>query len=211
MNANTGECGYAMNREQWLNELKDRLDVALFTPAGYPLPSNLRISVGFPSRSALSNTKRRIGECWYQDASEGKVFEIFISPVLGEGLRAADVLVHELCHVLLPEGTAHKRPFAKLAAKMGLEGKPTATTASAELVAKLEPLIAQLGAYPHAELRPMTEKKKQTTRMHKTICEHCGYTARVAKKWIDLGTPICPVHGMPMVAEETETEEGEAA
>jgi hypothetical protein len=184
------------------------LDAALFTPAGHPLPSNLRISVGFPPRGGMSIRKPVIGVCFYQGCSADQVFEIFISPTIGDGLRAADVLVHELCHALLPEGTGHKRPFARLAYKMGLEGKATATIASAELIATLTPLIAALGDYPHAELHPMVAKKKQTTRMHKTVCEHCGYVARVAKRWLTIGTPVCPTHGVPMIAEEPEDDEG---
>lgn len=200
-----------MNREQWLNDLRARLDAAIFTPAGHPLPANLRISVGFPSRMALSRTKPRIGECWYCAASADGMYEIFISPTLGDGMIAAATLVHELCHALLPEDVGHKRPFAKLARKMGLEGKPTATIAGAELIARLEPMIADLGDYPHAELHPLVKQKKQTTRMRKAICEHCGYTCRVTSKWIAVGTPVCPTHGVGMIAEEPEEGEEEAA
>jgi hypothetical protein len=200
-----------VNREQWLTQLAGMLDAALFTPAGHPLPPNLRISVGFPSRGGLSRSKPHVGECFYQDESAAGVFEIFISPVLGDGMIAAATLVHELCHALLPEGTGHKRPFAKLAHKMGLEGKATATIASAELIAKLEPLIAELGDYPHAELHPVVKQKKQTTRMLKTMCEHCGYVARVSKAWLAKGAPVCPTHGLPMIAEEPEEGEETAA
>ncbi len=201
-----------MNREEWLTALAGKLDHALFSPRKYPIPGNLRISTGFPSRMALSRKKQRIGECWYSTASAGQVFEIFISPTIGDGMRAADVLVHELCHALLPEGVGHRRPFAKLAKAMGLEGKATATIAGDELIAILTPLIAELGAYPHAELHPMIKKKKQTTRMHKAVCDQCGYTCRVAKRWIEVGAPVCPTHGMGMTVEESEEpEEGEAA
>lgn len=201
-----------MNREQWLNELAARLDTALFTPAGSPLPTNLRISVGFPSTRATSPTKRRIGECWYSDASADLQFEIFISPTIGDGLRAGDVLVHELCHAVLPKGTKHNRTFAKLARRMGLEGKPTATTASEELAATLHTLIADLGEYPHAELHPMCDRKKQKSRMLKAACAECGYTVRLSRQWLDIAVPVCPVHGGEMAYEAPEeTGEGEAA
>lgn len=44
---------------------------------------------------------------------------------------------------------------------------------------------------------------KQSTRLLKAICgdagsdgEHCGYTVRITRKWVEeLGAPHCPVHG----------------
>lgn len=201
-----------MTREEWLNTLKDRLGAALFEPKGQPLPANLRISVGWPSRGGTSMAKRVIGQCWYSDASDDQAFEIFISPTIGDGVRAGDVLVHELCHALLPKGTKHNRTFAKLAGKMGLEGKPTATVAGDELRGLIEGLIGEIGEdYPHAELHPMVETKKQTTRMLKAACPECGYTVRLSKQWLDVKTPMCPVHGVEMDydALETEPDKGE--
>ena len=199
-----------MNREQWLTALAARLNTALFTPRDHPLPVNLRISVGFPSRGGASPTRRALGQCWQSTASDDGQFEVFISPTIGDGSRAGDVLVHELCHALLPEGTGHKRPFAKLAKKMGLEGKATATIAGDELRALLEGLIAELGPYPHAELRPMVKTKRQAARMHKVKCAKCGYTARVAKAWIEKGTPLCPCSVEPMEADAIPEEPGES-
>lgn len=205
-----------VTREEWLNSLKDLLADAWFVPKGQELPPNLRISVGFPSRGGTSLRKPVIGQCWYSDASADQQFEIFISPTIGDGLRAGDVLVHELCHAILPKGTKHSRAFAKLAKKMGLDGKPTATIAGPELLAKLQELIADLGDYPHAELRPLFEKKKQSTRMLKAACPACGYTVRLSKQWLDVAIPSCPVHKTEMeydAPEETGTgeDEGEAA
>ncbi len=162
-----------------------------FEEAGHPIPLNLRVSVGFPSKSALSPTKPRVGECWYSEASTDKCFEIFISPTIGDGLRAADILVHELCHAVLPYGAKHGPKFAKLARTMGLEGKPTATVASEALVSELSGLMSSIGAYPHAELRPLIVPKKQSTRMLKLECPQCGYVIRTTQKWLDLGTPVC--------------------
>jgi len=196
------------NREAWLNELKDRLHVALFEPAGNPLPGNLRISVGFPPRGGTSLRKPIIGGCFYSDASDDRQFEIFISPTIGDGMRAGDVLVHELCHALLPKGTKHNRTFAKLAKKMGLDGKPTATIASPELSAKLRELIADLGDYPHAELHPMAPHKKQTNRWLKAACPECSYTVRVSKRWLDLAVPTCPIHGSEMEHDAPEEDGG---
>lgn len=198
-----------VTREEWLNTLKDRLGVALFEPKGHPLPANLRISVGWPSKGGTAIAKRVVGQCWYSDASDDQAFEIFISPTIGDGVRAGDVLVHELCHALLPKGTKHNRTFSKLAGKMGLKGKPTATVAGDELRALLEGLTAEVGAYPHAELHPMIETKKQTTRMLKAACPECGYTVRLSRQWLDVRVPMCPVHGAEMEYDAPEIEPGE--
>jgi hypothetical protein len=55
-------------------------------------------------------------------------FEIMISPVLDDPMRVAGVLAHELVHATVGTQHGHKGPFAKLAKKIGLEGKMTATT-----------------------------------------------------------------------------------
>jgi hypothetical protein len=203
-----------VNREQWLTALKDRLDTELFTPRGQTLPANVRISVGFPSRGGTSTRNPTIGQCFYSDASDDQVFEIFISPVLGEGLIAGATLVHELCHALLPKGVGHKRAFQRLAHKMGLEGKATATIAGVELTTRLEELIAAIGPYPHAELHPLIKTRKQSTRMHKVACGTCGYTVRISKAWIEKGLPACPVEdcdnqGLAMDQEEKDDEGAE--
>jgi len=33
------------------------------------------------------------------------------------------------------------------------------------------------------------------SRLNKVCCETCGYTARVSRKWLDVGAPHCPDHG----------------
>ena len=182
-----------LNREAWLHQLTDQLRQD-FEIAGYPLPTNLRISVGFPSHGATSTRKPVIGQCFYCDASGDHSFEIFISPVIGDGLRAGDVLVHELCHAVLPKGTKHNNTFKKLAHRMGLEGKATATTASEELKARLTVMMEEIGPYPHAELSPwVLEKKKQATRLRKAECPSCEYVVRLTKKWTaKYGPPLCP-------------------
>ena len=52
-----------MIREEWLQELIDRLRPT-FDRIGSTLPEKIRVSCGFPSKSALANKARRIGECW---------------------------------------------------------------------------------------------------------------------------------------------------
>jgi hypothetical protein len=85
----------------------------------------------------------------------------------------------------------HKGPFRKIAKKMGLEGKMTATHPGAELAEHLNALCVKIGPYPHASL-DRSQAKKQSTRMLKLECAGCGYTVRTTAKWIEAGMPTCP-------------------
>lgn len=183
-----------MNREQWL-ELATTELCALFKQHGYTLPERVRSSCGFPSKSALSAKNRRIGECWSAKASADSYAEIFISPTLSDSSRVLDILAHELIHALHP-GAGHGKAFKRTATAIGLEGKMTATVAGEAFKQWAKPVIERLGAYPHAELIPANARKKQSTRMLKCYCSECGYTVRVAGKWLeDMGAPHCPYHG----------------
>ena len=184
-------------REQWLrwgvDELRPR-----FKSARYELPKKIHVSVGFPSRGALSRTRRVIGQCWHGTASADGLAHVFISPLLSTGVAALDTLVHELCHVITPD-TGHKRPFVKAGHAVGLtEGKPRSLGAGAELKEVLERLNAQ-SPYPHTALTPPLGLPKQTTRMMKVECKACGYVCRVTRKWLEqAGAPACPTHMRPM-------------
>jgi predicted NBD/HSP70 family sugar kinase len=198
-----------MNRELWLATLVDRLRPE-FQASGAPLPERLHVSVGFPAKGATRTKGARIGECWPPSASADGSHQLFISPVIGDGLRAGDILVHELCHAALPPDTGHNKTFEALARKLGLAGKPTATVASSELVVRLNGLMEDLGPYPQPALRAdALQRKKQSTRLLKAICEHCGYTVRVTAKWLAIGAPLCPTDETPMTVDDSETEDGE--
>jgi hypothetical protein len=87
----------------------------------------------------------------------------------------------------------------------------------------LAPILESLGPYPHAELDtrkwrvgpPVGEKdmwtgpKVQGTRLHKVMCRHCGYVARVTMKWLNKGMPVCPIpgHGGMLMAAADDTRE----
>jgi hypothetical protein len=58
----------------------------------------------------------------------------------------------------------------------------------------------RFGPYPAGFL---TDNPKQGTRMRKCECLVCGYTARVARKWItQAGPPICPTDRVALVERE---------
>ena len=184
----------SLTREQWLSQATEELR-ALFKQHGDTIPTQVRSSCGFPSKSALASKNRRIGECWSSAASADSHAEIFISPTISDSARVLDILAHELIHAVHP-GDGHGKKFGKTARAIGLEGKMTATVAGPQFTAWAEPVLARLGAYPHADLVPSNAQKKQTTRMLKCVCSDCGYTVRVAGKWLaDMGAPHCPEHG----------------
>lgn len=183
-------------REAWLHAVAKELG-ALFAEHDATIPSNIRISCGWPSVKGLASKHQRIGECWSETSSADGHHEIFVSPILSDATRVTGVLAHELIHATVGNKHGHKAPFKRLALAIGLEGKMTATTEGPAFIAAIEPILARVGPYPHAELRAMSNgRAKQTTRLLKVECEECGYTARVTAKWLDdVGAPHCPLHG----------------
>jgi hypothetical protein len=159
----------------------------VFRKRGYTLPAKIRVSCGWPSKSI----RKVIGQCFYTPASADETHEIFISPMLDDPMRVADVLVHELCHAAVGPGHGHGPVFKRCADSLDLGGKPTATEATPALVKWLAPLVKSRGKYPHAALQPVSGKK-QSTRLLKAECPCCGYTVRVTRKWADVGSPLCP-------------------
>lgn len=178
-------------REQWLNALVEELR-PIVEEQGEQVPEQVRISCGFPSKMATSRKRQRIGECWYTYTAEDGVKQMFISPVLGDPVKVADVTLHEMIHAALPDDTGHKGSFPRIARDCGLTGKPTATSAGPELEKRLQRITKKLGPYPHSALKPTGREKKQTTRMLKVECPECGYVVWTTQKWIDEGLPFCP-------------------
>ena len=190
-------------REQWLHALKDQLTIKLFEPA-YEVPANIRISCGFPSRNALNGVaKQALGQCWADEKSADKHFEIFVSPVIGDEQTAAAILAHELCHAVAGVDAKHGPLFKAVATEIGLEGKMTSTVAGAKFKETMVDILDIIGPYPHASLdaRKMSNGvKKQSTRLLKAQCEMCSYTVRITQRWVDdVGAPHCPLHGEMVV------------
>lgn len=197
-----------INRERWLELAVEKL-TPLFKQAELAVPE-LRVSCGFPSKCALATKKRRIGECWDGLMSADGKPQLFISPMLVTTDDAGGVLatlVHEMVHASIGCKAGHGPKFKKAMTKVGLEGKPTATTASENLINTLKAIVLELGAYPHSELKLVKERKVQTTRMHKCSCPECDYTIRLTRKWLEVGVPNCPVEGHPKLAEQDQEEQ----
>ena len=179
-------------REAWLTEAIALLGAEVFGPVGETLPA-VRVSVGWPGGRGQKNSV--IGQCWASRAAEDGVAQIFVSPVLSDGVRVLDVLVHELVHAIDDCQSGHRGRFAKIARAVGLEGKLTATVAGEALSETLKGIVARLGDFPHGALVNPAETsgpKKQGTRMLKVECPNDGYIVRTTQKWLDLGVPTCP-------------------
>lgn len=174
-------------REQWLLACANDGIRPLISAQGHTLPQ-FRVTCGFP------RGRKAIGQCWYSDSSADQTNELMISPVLADPLDVSATLAHELCHAALTKGIGHKAPFKHLAYAIGLEGKPTATVPGELFKRTIEPILIQLGPYPHARLDPGTLGKKQTTRLIKASCIACGYTVRVTRQWLAQAIPQCPIH-----------------
>jgi hypothetical protein len=213
-------------REGWLDELVDMMRPE-FEAAGVPLPV-VKTSAGFPPRGGLGEKKKTRGCCMY--GSDGSA-HVFLNPTEDIPVDIFGVLRHELVHAALGKDESeknggHGQKFKALGLKVGLEGKPTEMFPKLEVLDRFNShMLPKLGWYPHIKLEPNRQKKKQTTRMLKIVCDgterhddgtlntalaHDEYVLRGSKTQLDRGVPDCPVCGLEMVDEKPpqETEDG---
>lgn len=183
-------------REDWLNNAVGEVR-PIFQSKGYPLPTSIRVTCGFPSRHVRS-LNRAIGEHWSSSASDDATHEILISPVVDDPFEVFGILIHELAHSAT-DGEGHKGRFPRCVRALWLEGKPSTTTIGTAFRTNFNDLIDSLGAYPHARLNVQANRKVQGTRMLKACCPQCGYTIRLSNKWADAGLPDCPIDGTQFV------------
>jgi hypothetical protein len=171
-------------RERWLERARDRVLRDVFRPQGLAAPDGVDVAVScsWPSRGALSQVKRTIGQCWAPKQSEADRYEIQISPYLADVPEVLATLAHELAHAVAGVAAGHRGLFVKVIRQIGLTGKPTQTEAGPELAATLATIAEKLGAYPHRRLNGQTGRK-QGTRLFKVSCPDCGYTARITRVW----------------------------
>lgn len=177
-------------REAWLLELVDLLR-PLFARHKASIPERVRVSCGWTGKGARA---KRVGECWAGKTAADGCPHIYISPVVGDTLTVAAILVHELVHATLGAGQGHGKEFGRVARRLGLEGPLRTTHAGPVLVKVLDELVqGGLGQYPHAAVTAGEgPQKKQTTRMYKLVCPSDGYLVRTTQKWLEVGAPVCP-------------------
>ncbi len=195
----------SINREQWLLNLSENIVPRLEEITSKSMPK-FNISVGFPSRSALSRSKRRIGECWDKVVCLDGTHQIMISPLLGSQniMGVTATVAHELAHAIVGSQHGHKAPFGLAVRPLGLIGKLTATEAGPEFIKWMDPILAKLGPYAHAGMQVNPKFRAEGTRQLKVECpeKDCGFITRITRKWLDdeeYGAPWCPKHEVPLV------------
>lgn len=210
------------SRESYLRAATNELR-PYFAKHGLILPEKIRYAVAFTSHGKKGKVA---GECWHAGASDDGHHEIIIRADFADPAEVLGILVHELVHAALPPDVKHGKEFREAALRIGLEGPMRHAMPGAVLKERLNELASSLGLFPHARLNfdrvtlagevVADRPKKQGTRMLKAEClgAGCGYTVRVAARWIkDCGPPHCPKHGamhVPPLAQESAAADGEA-
>jgi len=216
-----------MNRETWLNEMAARM-APRFAELGHPLPP-FRVSVGFTSGGMGSNRvgecwdKSASGDARFEIfISPDVATSIDAGYILAHELTHAAVGIDQghkgaFAKVALAIGftrpLTHKAAVSELLLSMlqpvidelgDIPHAPINWRAIHDGARKPKPNVDKGagGVTPRGtESAPSSSRPpKQTTRMHKAVCETCGYTVRVATSWLALGAPHCPTHGA-MIAE----------
>ena len=67
-------------REEWLVNCTDDLRENLFKDKGHEIPTDVKVSCGFPSRNAREGKKQAVGVCHPRSHSKDNVNEIFLNP-----------------------------------------------------------------------------------------------------------------------------------
>jgi len=135
--------------------------------------------------------------------------------------QIATTCIHELAHVLAGFEAAHGKDWKAACEKLGMRrARAVGSHALCMLAPELRARIAQLSKPTDGQpisrvaevLGPRGGKPKGCTvgigtrggksrgagsgsRLLKVTCAECGYTARVTRKWLDIGAPHCPLHG----------------
>lgn len=184
-------------REEWLQACVNAMR-PLLAEHGATIPDNIKVSCGFPFGRRGITSLHAIGQAWPASLSSNGSIEIFISPVLDDAARVADVLAHECVHAAVGNDKGHGPVFKQLAEAIVLTGKITATIAGEKF--KRWWSGQALGDYPHAKVivirDPSMPKgpqgpdgpslpvpripggaiiyRPQTTRMVRCWCEKCA-------------------------------------
>jgi hypothetical protein len=188
-----------MTREEWLRDAaRWAADEVFQNPE---LFNRIRVTCGWPSRRPLARKNRAIGECWDETCSAAGVNEILVSPFQSEGVQVLETLLHEMVHAEVGVKEGHKKAFIERAKAIGFLPPWKSTPPTIELTERLMGYVATHEPYPHAVLdtkhgedKPAGETKKKVPA---ALCSECGYTLRIAKKYIELGLPphcVCGGH-----------------
>ena len=187
-------------REQWLCDAADLLRPLFGEIATVP---PFRVSIGFPPKGGMSK-RRVLGVCFSASYAADHLLQIFINPTISDVTGPDGILstlIHEMVHA---SGIMnHGKDFGKVARYVGMEGKMTSTTANESLQRIFCQIVEKLGPIPHVCLdHTPPSQRPDKCRMKKCVCGSCGYTIRVAQKWISIGIPMCPACDTRLLIEE---------
>lgn len=154
----------------------------------------IRVFCGWPSRGGLAPRRTVIGQCFSPQICADGCPQIFISPRLADSVEVLGTLLHELIHASVGCEHGHGAKFSQTARKVGLTGRPTATTVGDALCPSLLAYVAQVGEYPHAAIQVQTALRAVGSRLRlyqcgcnpvvkvrvasdpfQATCNHCGY------------------------------------
>lgn len=165
------KAGPNVQRVVYLDAAYDLIRAELLPEA--PARASVAMTFGFPVRGA--STAKVIGECHHlvkAQKQDQKKF-ICIHPAIWkakDGLVVLATLAHEMAHAALPVGTKHGPAFAKLVTRIGLEGKPTATSAGPQFKTWFKQAEKSLPKFPGG-IDLTFKLKKQTTRLRLFECQ----------------------------------------
>lgn len=132
----------------------------------------VRVSCGWPSSGGLGVVKMTVGECFSPKICADGIPQIFVPPRIAESVEVLAILLHELIHASVGNQYGYRKEFSQAVRATGLEGPPTATVVGDKLRPLFVEYITQVGAYPHAAIRPVPkEKKGSRLRLYKCLCE----------------------------------------
>lgn len=164
--------GNSVARSRYLETAYDLIRSELLPEA--PERKRVALAFSFPVRGARS--AKVIGECHHLTPSEkkrarGEGHLIVIHPtVWRDDLEVLATLAHEMAHAALPKKTGHRRPFAELVTRIGLDGKPTATVPGESFKRWVKGTRKRLPDFPGG-VSFVPQVKKQTTRLRLWQCE----------------------------------------
>lgn len=181
-----------MTREEWLLAAGDMLCAGLLAPLQLQPRTTVHYSCGFPK------SKKAIGECWHEDASDDKSINIFVSACQADSMRVLDILLHELVHACLPVGEKHGKKFKQAVTALGLHGKATATFAAegSPLYATLQGYVEKLGPYPHAAIKRRGKEKGEDDK--EKVSWKRAYSVSNPEYVINVRMDVIAEHGLPL-------------
>lgn len=178
-----------------------------FAANWWPVPANIRVSVGYPVGS--KDGKRKLGQCIHAIYSADNHTEIFLSPDYTNTVEVLETIAHEMIHATVEDpnpgegykAVGHRGKFAMCALAIGFKAPMSSTPSDTKMLDFINGVVAKIGEFPAGRLN-LTKRKKKGTYLLKCECSECGYIARVTAKWVEKsGAPICPTDQEEMVCE----------